>query len=572
MSMSRLLLGFLFFIILTSCGVKKTKEDVVKTPSKLDHPYIEKFHEAVRLKQRGQLNDAIKAFENCLTMRPNDDAVYFALSQLYLQANQKGKSVESIQKASKLDPKNHWYTQELAYMYFELKNYKEATNQFKILVQKEPRNVEWLFSYAESLMRSGDTQGAIKALDKLQDQTGINPELSTEKFRLYRSVKQDEKAINELVQALKVFPQDAQLLANMVDYYFEKKQSEKAFDYLKKLAEVDPQNGNAHLALAQYYDQKGDRAKSYEELGLAFQCDDIEIDQKVKILLSLFDNQVKLDKEMFVLCEILLNKHPEEAKIYTVYGDCLLKNKQSEEALKSFKKAIEYDKTRYVVWEQVMFMEYDAQDYNALFKTASYCLEYFTVQNKPYLFKSIAGNQLKKYNEVIESAEIGAELTVNDPQIKAEFFAQKGEAHFGLKQFSEGKQSYENALKLTPNSALIKNNYAYRLALAKIDLDRAGNLIQEVLKNNPTESHFIDTYGWILFQQGKYSEAKVQIKNAYDLKPKDKVIVEHMGDVLFKEGNISEALKFWQEAKLLGSKNTVLDKKIEDKNYYEPIY
>lgn len=562
---------FVFFLLLASCGVKK-KSSEFAMPSKADYPYIEKFHEAVRLKQRGQFNDAIKSFEACLNMRQNDDAVYYALSQLYLQTQQLSKSAEAIQKAAKLDPKNVWYVQELAYMQFEAKNYTEAAKNFKALVAKEPQNVDWLFSYAESLVRAGDSQGAIKALDKLQDQVGVNPELSIEKFRLYRQVKQDEKALNELQAALKVFPKDAQLIANLVDYYFEKKQSDKAFEYLQKLAEVDPQNGNAHLALAQFYDQKGERKKSYEELFLVFKAPDLPLDQKMKIMISLFDSQTTLDPEMLELAAVLVDTYPSEAKVYTIQGDCFLKMNKSKEALKAFKTALTYEKTKYVVWEQVMFMEYENKDYASLYETSTACLSYFALQSKAYLFQAISANQLKKHQEALAATEQGVELSSSDNALKSEFFAQQGEAYFGLKKYNEGKNSYESSLKLTPSNVLVKNNYAYRLATAKVDLSRAETLIKEVLQNNSNESHFLDTYAWILFQQEKYSEAKKYILQAYELKPNDKIIVEHMGDVLFKEGKINEALNFWKEAKKLGSSNQLLDKKIEQKNYYEPIY
>jgi len=50
------------------------------------------------------------------------------------------------------------------------------------------------------------------------------------------------------------------------------------------------------------------------------------------------------------------------------------------------------------------------------------------------------------------------------------------------------------------------------------------------------------------------------------------MIVEHLGDVYFKIGKITEALVFWEKAKELLSDNQSLEKKIEDKRYYDPVY
>lgn len=559
------------FLVLFACGVKKQQGEAI-IPSKTDFTYIEKFHKAVRYKQMGQFQNAITTFEDCAAMRPSDDAVQYALSQLYLQTQQLAKSSIAIQKAVKLDPSNKWYLQELAYMQFESGNFKEAAKSFKTLSENEPKNVEWLFSYAEALMRSNDLSAAVKALDKLEAEIGLNPELSLEKFKLYRKIKQDDKAVSELTKALVDFPDDTQLLANLVDYYFEKKEDEKAFSYLIKLAQNDPANGNAHLALAQYYDRKGDKKGSYDELKKAFVCDDVTLDTKIKILLSMFELQYKLDPEMHELINILVDKNPTDARVYTVRGDFYLKEQKNKEALADFKKALTFDQTKFAIWEQVLIMDYQNQDYVSLLENSTNCLTYFPSIPKVYLFYGISATQLKKYEEAVDKLSAGEELVVNDNPLKAEMLAQKGDAYFALKKIKEGKESYEAALKLESSNVLFKNNYAYRLALANTDLDKAENLIKQVLEKNPNESHFVDTYGYILFQQKKYEEALKEFEKALALNANDKHIIEHVGDAQFKVGKINEAVTNWKKAKELGASNLKLNDKITNKQFYEPVY
>jgi hypothetical protein len=45
-----------------------------------------------------------------------------------------------------------------------------------------------------------------------------------------------------------------------------------------------------------------------------------------------------------------------------------------------------------------------------------------------------------------------------------------------------------------------------------------------------------------------------------------------MGDGYIKTGNKEKAVEYWKKAKELGSTNKNLDKKIEKKEYYDPIY
>ena len=78
-------------LMITSCGVKKnsTEEnaEVKNTVSILNYPYIEKFHEGLRFKSKGEVDNAIAAFTYCLTVRQDDDAVFYALSALLLNEN-----------------------------------------------------------------------------------------------------------------------------------------------------------------------------------------------------------------------------------------------------------------------------------------------------------------------------------------------------------------------------------------------------------------------------------------------------------------------------------------------------
>ena len=567
------LLPLLVFLFLLSCGsLKKSKNEKDAAFSAAAYPYIEKFHEGVRLKARGEVQAAIDKFNECLLIKQNDDAVYYALSQLYLLKGNTEKSAECILAASKLDTKNIWYTQELAYMFFEKGNFQEALSNFEKLVAHEPRNVEWLYGYAESLVKAGKISDAIKTFDKTEDQVGIYPDLSIQKFNLYVQLKQVEKGILEIEKARKQYPSDPQLIATLVDYYFQTGKAEKAIAMLEELVVVSPENGRAHLALADIYRQKGKQKEGYSELKIAFGCADLDIDTKMKILLSIYEGSKKIDTEVYELIDVLIAQYPTEAKSYSIKGDFMLRANNEIEAMLAYREALKYDKTQYPIWNQVLIMEYQQEKFTELFADSRECLEYYPTIATVYLLNGLSAIQLKKYDEAINSLETGKDLVVNDTELEAEIFMQLGVANFGLKNYTVGKSNYEKALKIDPKSSLIKNNYAYHLALAKMDLDRAFTLIEEVLSENSEMADFIDTKGLVLFQKGQFKEALVQMQKAFLLKPSDKTIVEHLGDCFSKTGNADKALEYWIKAKELGSKNQVLDKKIGKKEFYEPIY
>jgi len=207
-----------------------------------------------------------------------------------------------------------------------------------------------------------------------------------------------------------------------------------------------------------------------------------------------------------------------------------------------------------------------------LYKDARACSALFPTLSNVQLLYAIACVQTGRYQEAVDAADIGKELVVNDAVTEAEFYAQKGEALFLLKMIPEGVESYEKALKLDPSNQLAKNNYAMRLALANHQLDKALQMIEDVIAQYPKQAPFSDTKGLILFQQANYTEAYKFFELANQLQPNNRNYVEHVGDVLFKMGDVQQALVLWKEAKSLGSANQSLDKKIQNKTYYAPVY
>ncbi len=537
--------------------------------SQQDYAYIEKFHEGVRLKTKGQNKEAIAVFLECLSMRENDDAVHFALSQLYMLDGNLTLSGEEIQKAAKLDPENIHYISELAYYYVENQKYELAANEFAKLVKADPRNPEYSYPYAECLARSGQYEEAIVALDKTEDQLGIFPEIILQKFQLYQQISQPEKGLAEIEKARLQYPDDAQLLSALVDYYLSTNQEDKAVETLETLAQKDDANGRVHLFLADFYKRRGETSKFYSSAKKALAAEGVEIDAKTQFLSSLQEGGGIMDAQTMELAEIFALTHPTDAKPFSILGDFHLTNGNDVEALVNYRKALQFEKGASSLWNQVLLMEYQAAKFEELAVDSKEGIQYFPTLPTFYLLNGVANIQLKKYNEAISSLEIGQEYITNDIAIKAEFYGQLGEAYFGKKDFKKGIELYDKALSTDPSSSLLLNNYAYRLALSKIEFTKAEKMIKTAIGRSPEQANFIDTYGFILFQKGNYEEAKIQFEKSFNFDNKDKVTAEHLGDVYVKLNNTQEAQKFWAKAKELGAESDILDKKIANSKYYE---
>ncbi|MDH5215865.1 MAG: tetratricopeptide repeat protein, partial [Gammaproteobacteria bacterium] len=67
----------------------------------------------------------------------------------------------------------------------------------------------------------------------------------------------------------------------------------------------------------------------------------------------------------------------------------------------------------------------------------------------------------------------------------------------------------------------------------------------------------IDSYGWVLFKQGRYEEALKELQRAYEML-KDPEVASHIVDVLSKLGRSDEARQALEDAEQRFPENELL--------------
>ena len=91
------------------------------------------------------------------------------------------------------------------------------------------------------------------------------------------------------------------------------------------------------------------------------------------------------------------------------------------------------------------------------------------------------------------------------------------------------------------------NNLAYSWSQRGIKLGEATRLMREVLAVYPDEASYIDTLGWIYYQQQDYEKAFTYICEAALKEPGAIEVREHLGDVYAQFGLFDQAIMEWQQ-------------------------
>jgi Flp pilus assembly protein TadD len=133
---------------------------------------------------------------------------------------------------------------------------------------------------------------------------------------------------------------------------------------------------------------------------------------------------------------------------------------------------------------------------------------------------------------------------------------------------AEAFRSYDQSLKFNPNNARILNNYSYYLSIAKRNLGKALEMSTKAVDLEPNNSTYIDTKGWVLFQMGRYEQAREVLRNAIAKSGSTSAVInEHYGDALYMTGNKENAYIYWMKAKAIGGESEKLDEKLRTRTY-----
>jgi len=529
--------------------------------------FTKKFIDADKERILGNNQEAFKLYSDCLQMDPKNDAVHYELARLFLTQNNLQKAEEQFQVAAKLDPNNIWYLVQLIEVQTALQNFKGADKSFKMLRDLEPYNPEYIYNHASLLLYAGKTKKGLQTFDEFENQNGPSPDIALIKFESLVGAEKYSEAASVMEKAIENFPDQARFYSYLADLYKAQGDKKKALEIFARAMKVEPENPYIQLSLAEYYEQNEmlDSASVY--LTKAFQNQNLDVDTKISILLSKYGQAEKdatIRQELIQLCCLLIQTHPTEAKSHSVLGDFLYLDGRLVAARQSYYNTIEIDGSKYAIWNQLLLIDSELNDPEAMLEDSKTAMDLFPAQPAVYLFNGIANNQLENYTDAAKNLKTGTELVVGNYFLTAQLLASLGDAYHELGKHTSSDSAYTASLIYDATNLYVLNNYSYFLSLRKADLDKAEEMSRKTVETEPKNASYLDTYGWILYQLEKYSEAEEYLKRSLDHGGvKSAEVLEHYGDTLYKLGQQNKALEYWIKARETGEGTAELDSKIQ---------
>ena len=573
----------LFTTIISCSGTKKiTEQELAKAAIEMPAEELEEqkqkefeylFVEALKQKMFGNAQKAIQLLSSCLEIDSNSSAAMFELANIHAANNDFTSASLLLEKAISINSENKWYKQLLGQIYQQTRKYTEAAEIYTELLKDDPENMEFLYTKAILLANAEKFDEAIATYEVMEKKAGINEQISLAKQQLYVTSGEIDKAFKEIEKLIDSSPNEAKYYGLLADLYQSQGDNEKALENYNKILKMDPDNGFVHFSLANYYISNDDIENSFEETKKGFTSDNIDIQTKLQLYMMLTSNRDKsklTNEREEELIQLLLEKHPDEFLVYTVLAESLIRKQNLPEARTALLNALEIKQDDYMIWERVLFIDNDLQDWDGLYKHSKQTIELFPNQPQGYFLHAVACIQLEKFKETVTIADEGLDFIIDNPGLKGQFLMLKGEGLYKLDNKQEAFKMFDEAVTLDPENYIALNNYAYYLSLDGGDLNKAERMSGRVVERFPDNSTYLDTHAWVLFKKGEYTLAKFYMESAIkNGGAENATLLEHYGDILFMLEKLDEAKEFWGKAKNNGGNSEVLLRKIKEQKYFE---
>lgn len=532
------------------------------------------------------LEDYAKAlvfYQKTLELAPENATVHYKIADVLNRSTREEdlqQAARSIEQAISLEKKNKYFYLLAANIYNGLSQFDKAAECYAQLIREVPGMEEYLFELGATYQYSNRLEDAIKAYTQAEAALGVNEMSSIQKVRLYLELNKTKEALAEAEKLIALDPEEGRYAMSLAELFSQRGDKANATLFLENFLKGHTEGyGQERMMLAGLYRETNRHKESEQLLLQVFDDETIDFGSKALIVATLNAelNQEKsngvLDHEKeklaFTLYEKVARQHPNEGQLYILGGDLYLTIGNQQKAKEEYEKAIALGDVNIEVWQNLLYIEGQREEFDNIIKHAEQALELFPNHAMLHYFYGYAKFRKRQFKEAVQSLEQAKVLSASNPAFVSDLNSMLGDAYNSLKDYPKSDKAYEDALAYNANNDAVLNNYSFYLSLRKENLEKAEKMASQLIKDHPDNATYLDTYAWVLYTREKYKEAKKIMERALANGSANATHLEHYGDILFKLGDVNSAVQQWQKARELNTSSEVLNKKIANRKLYE---
>jgi tetratricopeptide (TPR) repeat protein len=500
-----------------------------------------------------QRNNALKTLRSTLSLQSENTELLYLTGTLCIdRARSLGdvsaakdtirEGIGFLQQALALEPREPLRWQQLGLALLALKQPDEALHAFQEARLYDPSDMAPARQVFDLLIQTGKYDEAMTVYDQLAEDTVTAPELWLQYLAEKMPKEETSRLIEHLENHLRDHPQSAvYYYTQLGSLYIGAHKNEEAENVLQKALEDYPDDNRLHTILGYLYLQQSRYDDAYTEL------------DKVRTR----SPEAEWSDNPFFLYHFLVAAQKSEHMEETAQTLALTYT-NSPAVLNRYLASLLADQTPLSIENTIDLL-------NAFHTLSPTAVE-------PLYYRMVLQAEQRDYSKALETArqlEKLAKNTVQTNLISGAFYYQYASLYERTGQLESAEKLFFKAIATgeEPVVAASQNYVAYMWAERGEKLDSGLELIHKALAADPKNGAFLDTLGWIYYQQGHYADALKELQKAYAIIQNDPDVLIHLGDTCLKLGNSEEASKYWKKALELDPESNELNMRLKENGF-----
>ncbi len=564
LSLSHLYLvaGIVFAALLGGC---QSAKDLASLPV-YEEGFQRTYFEAQNHLAKGDLDLAHSSFMACLDMQPDEVALRFDLAKIDMKRRQYESAKAQLDLVLETDAMNRWAYEYRADAAIALGDFETARQDLSWILERRAGDIDWAFEWTLRIAEAGDIEGAIELCNQYEELTPGDPDITLQRLYFLELLEDYEAIYRGLEQAVIDFPDIPDFKVQWAQMLRATGQEDEALITLMEVIADDPSNGLAHLDLAHLLTAQNEPNQAQDALLVAFASEDVFEEEKLKILvqyLQIAQIDPSFNSILERLLQAALGQHSKSSALHMLAADFEQARNEPAAAKSHALIAVESTPGDPLCWTNLIALDAELGDIEDMEAHALLGMDLFPLDANFAYYAAIAARDLNANDRVAEALERGLGVVLDQPELEALMAGLLGDALHALDQSELAYEAYERSLAVSPQNPLVLNNYAYYLAEAGKRLERALECSELLMELVPSDANFMDTHAWVLYKNGRYSEALDFITQALFQSPdQGPAFWEHDGDIRQAMGDKEGALSSWKMALEAGGNTAALQQKI----------
>lgn len=540
--------------VFSACSTAKVAKD---SPSTVDELLLEKDYfliEATKLASFGDLSGALTRVNQSIKRDSLCAACYYLRGVILSRGGMNNEALKAVERAYSLDSTNRWYGLLGAQLNTQLGNYNFSISRYNSLLKKDGYDADIYFSLANLYGMKKEYVKAFDLLDTLEQREGFNEAIAMSRQQLYYQTGETEKALVEAKELNRISPANPQYLSLLADIYIRQSYVDSAKLCYEQALQVDSTYVPAQFGMLDVYQKEQQQAEFFAMLNKVSFNEKVDMNERLRYIALIVSDPVMGAASVVPLNDMLVKMQQRYGYNWSFtyfYATYLMQTKQPDKAVEVVERYMREQPTvSRDTWGVYLSLLHSTQRWTDLAKKAD---EAMKMQGKdvPFcMYKSVGLWQSGNIKGAITALE-GALKVKPKPDTTQlyDVYAMLGDLYHQAGEAKKAFSNYDKALEYNADGIVVLNNYAYYLSERGERLDKALTMSKKAVDAEPNNPTYLDTFGWIYYKLGMYTEAKNTFRMAVMYGGRTQsVLLDHYADVLFALKEYDTAIVYWEFA------------------------